>query len=166
MLTLTAIRAIPWRWIGLGLALLAIVTTIALHFRNDGKTRDALKSALEWQGTVIEATRVASGNPKVRADTTPGQIVAMGQSIHDLKASVALQNEAIDDLARREVAAKAEAKRLTEIARKAEAQRASALRRLSDLSLTPGTRGDCLTLLAEAETALDLAYGALKERGT
>lgn len=161
MLTLTAIRSLPWRWIGLALALLAIVTTVTLHFRNDNKTRDALKSALEWQGTVIEATKVASGNPKVRANTTVGQIVAMGQSIHDLKASVETQNAAIDDLARREVAAKAEAARLTEIARKAEAQRASALRRLSDMSLTPGTRDDCLQLLSEAEEALDLAYGAL-----
>ncbi len=74
------------------------------------------------------------------------------------------QNEAIDDLARREVAAKAEAKRLTEIARKAEAQRASAMRRLSDMSLTPGTRQDCVQLVREAEEALDIAYRALKER--
>ena len=165
MLTLTAIRSLPWRWIGLALALLAIVTTVTLHFRNDNKTRDALKSALEWRGTVIEATKVASGNAGLRADTTPGQIVAMGQSIHDLKASVALQNEAIDELARREVAAKAEAARLTEIARRAEAQRASALRRLSDMSLTPGTRSDCVQLVREAEDALNIAYAALKERG-
>ena len=155
-----------WKWIAAPLAVLALVSTVILHFRSDGRTRDKLAKLQDEAQTVVLATQAASGNDGVRWDTTAGQIIAIGESNRALKASVAIQNEAIDDMARREVAAKAEAKRLTEIARKAEAQRSSALRRLSDLSLTPGTRGDCLTLLAEAETALDLAYGALKERGT
>lgn len=153
-----------WKWIAAALAVLAVVTSVALHFRADRKVRDALAKLQDEAETVVMATQAASGNDGVRWDTTPGQIVALGESNRRLKESITVQNEAIDDLARREVAAKAEAKRLTEIAKKAEAQRASALRRLSDLSLAPGTRQDCLTLLAEAEEALDLAHGALKER--
>jgi len=153
-----------WKHIAAALAVLAVVSAVILHFRTDGRVRDKLAEAVAWQATVIDATRKASDNPKVNRATTPGQIVAMGESLRDLKESVALQNEAIDELARREVAARAEAKRLTEIARKAEAQRASALRRLSDLSLTPGTRQDCVQLVQEAEDALNIAYAALKER--
>ncbi len=153
-----------WKYIAAALAIIAVVSAVILHFRADGRVRDKLAEAIAWQATVIEATRTASGNEGVRADTTPGQIIALGESVRALKASVKVQNEAIDEMARREVAAKAEAKRLTEIARKAEAQRASALRRLSDLSLTPGTRDDCVQLVREAEEALDIAYGALRER--
>lgn len=153
-----------WKWIAAALALLAVVTSVALHFRADRKVRDALAKLQDEAETVVLATQAASGNDGVRWDTTPGQIVAMGESLRSLKQSIAVQNEAIDELARREVAAKAEAKRLTEIARKAEAQRASALRRLSDLSLTPGTRQDCVQLVQEAEDALNIAYAALKER--
>lgn len=150
-----------WKWIAAALAVVALVSTVALHFRADRKVRDALAKLQDEAQTVVLATQAASGNDAVKWDTTPGQIVAMGESLRSLKQSIAVQNEAIDDMARREVAAKAEAKRLTEIARKAEAQRASALRRLSDMSLTPGTRSDCMQLLQEAEDALDLAYGAL-----
>lgn len=153
-----------WKWIAAALVVVAVVATVALHFRADRKTRAALAALRDEVQTVVLATQAASGNDSVKWDTTPGQIIALGESVRALKASVETQNEAIDELARREVAAKAEARRLTEIARKAEAQRASALRRLSDLSLTPGTRGDCLQLLAEAEEALDLAHNALKER--
>jgi len=153
-----------WKWIAAALALLALVSSVALHFRADRKVRDALAKLQDEAETVVLATQAASGNDGVRWDTTPGQIVAMGESLRSLKQSIAVQNEAIDELARREVAAKAEAKRLTEIARKAEAQRASALRRLSDLSLTPGTRQDCVQLVQEAEDALNIAYAALKER--
>jgi hypothetical protein len=154
----------PYRWIAIGIAVLAIVSTVALHFRSDARTRDALAKLRDEAETVVLATQAASGNDSVTWQTAPGQIIAIGDSNRRLKESLAVQNEAIDDMARREVAAKAEAKRLTEIARKAEAQRASALRRLSDLSLTPGTRGDCLQLLSEAEDALDIAHRALKGR--
>lgn len=153
-----------WKWIAGALAVLALVSTVILHFRSDGRTRDKLAKLQDEAETVVLATQAASGNDGVRWGTTPGQIVAMGESLRSLKQSIAVQNEAIDELARREVAAKAEANRLTEIARRAEAQRASALRRLSDLSLTPGTRQDCVQLVREAEEALNIAYAALKER--
>ena len=151
-----------WKLIAIGIAVLVIVTTVVLHFRADNRTRDALAKLRDEAQTVVLATQAASGNDGVRWDTAPGQIIAIGDSNRRLKESLAVQNEAIDDMARREVAAKAEAKRLSEIARKAEAQRASALRRLSDLSLTPGTRGDCLQLLSEAEEALDMVHEALQ----
>ena len=164
MLTKIASALNPYKWLALGLAVLAIVSTVALHFRSDERNRAKLFKLQNEAANVVLATQHASGNGKVTWGTTPGQIIAIGESNRALKASVQIQNEAIDDMARREVAAKAEAKRLTEIARKAEAQRASALRRLSDMSLAPGTRTDCLALLKEAEDALDIAHTALLER--
>ena len=153
-----------WKWIAAGLAVLAIVTTVALHFRADGKVRDALAKLQDEAATVVLATQAASGNDTVKWDTVPGQIVALGDSNRRLKESVAVQNQAIDDMAAEAVRLKAKASEMQAIANKAKAQRESALRRLSDLSLTPGTRNDCLQLLAEANNAIDLAYSALKER--
>ncbi len=160
MLTWTAIRALPWRWIAAGLAVLALVTSVALHFRSDAKTRAALATLRDEAQTVVLATQAASGNDRIDWQTTPGQIIALGESNRALKASVELQNEAIDDLARKAVQAKARAAELQRIADKAQAQRQSALRRLSDMALEPGTRDDCLTLLREAEAALDLVREA------
>lgn len=157
MLTWTAI---PWRWIIAGLAVLALVATIAIHFRNDGRVRDERDALKATARDVVLATQAASGNDKVTWETATGQIVALGESNRALKTSVELQNEAIDDLARKAVQAKARAAELQRIADKAQAQRASALRRLSDMALEPGTRDDCLTLLREAEEALDLVKEA------
>ena len=153
-----------WKLIAIGIAVLAVVSAIALHIRADNRLSNELSNLRDEAATVLLATQAASGNDKVTWATTPGQIVALGESNRRLKESLALQNEAIDDMARREVAAKAEAKRLTEIARKAEAQRAGALRRLSDMAITPGTRDDLMQLLGEANTALDLAHSALTGR--
>lgn len=151
-----------WKYIAAGLAVLALVSTIVLHFRSDAKTRDKLALAQVWQTQVIDATKQASGNEGLRADTTPGQIIALGESVRNLKDGIAQQNRAIDEMAREAVRMKARQRELQAIADKAVAQRQSALRRLSDLSLQPGTRDDCMTLLAEAEEALDLVHGALR----
>lgn len=162
MLTWAAIRALPWKWIGLAVLVLGLVLAVVLHFRTDTRTRATLAALTEQAGNVVLATRNASGNDDVTWKTTPGQIVALGESVRSLKSAVQTQNRAIDQLAAEAVAAKAKAAELKVIADKAQAQRASALRRLSDLSLTPGTRDDCMVLLAEAEQALDITYQALR----
>lgn len=116
-----------------------------------------------WQSeaqTVVIKLREASGNDKVEWSTAAGQITALGESNRALSQSIAIQNERIDDLARNAVALRARAVELKAIADRAEAQKASALRRLSALSVTPGTRADCLVLIREADEALNLVREA------
>lgn len=150
----------PWKLIGIALAVLAVVSAVGLHFRNDARTRDKLATLRDEAEDVVLATQAASGNDKVTWELVPGQVVALGESNRRLKDSIKAQNLAIDELARREVALKARAKELKIIADKAEAQRRSALKWLSDMTLEPGAKNDCMLLLAEAERALDIVKEA------
>ena len=142
------------------LAAIGLIWSIAAHFGDDRDTRDALAIVKRQAAHVLVATRSASDNPKLGWKETPGQIVALGESNRALKGAISLQNKAIDELAREAVRLRARAAELKRIADKAEAQRTGALRRLADLTITPGTRGDCMKLLSEAETALDLVKEA------
>lgn len=151
---------LPWKLIGIALAALALVSAVALHFRGDARTRAERDGLLVWQSDVVDATREAADNPKLTPDGTAGQIIALGMSNDLLKASIDAQNQRIDELAADAVRLKARAADLKKIADKAEAQRQSALRRLSDMALEPGTRDDCMMLLREAETALDIVKEA------
>lgn len=161
MLTWTAIRALPWRWIGLAVCLLGITLSVTMHFRNDAKVRAELSDLKDSAQTVVMAVQAASGNDDVTWETAPGQIVALGDSNRRLKDSIAVQNASIDEMAREAIRLRKHASEMQAIAAKARAQRASALARLSDMQASPGTRADCLQLLAEAEAALDLAQEAL-----
>lgn len=141
-----------WKLFGIGLLLAALVAvTIS---RNHWKT--VAETWADEAQTVVISLREASGNDKVEWSTAAGQIVAMGESARAKDAAIAIQNERIDDMARRAVAARAKAEELRQIAAKAEAQKASALRRLSDMAAKPGTRADCMTLIREADEALNL----------
>ena len=77
-----------------------------------------------------------------------------------LRAELDNQSQAIDDMAREAVRLRKKADEMKVIAAKAQAQRQAALRQLSDMSITPGTRDDCLALLKEANEALDIAREA------
>lgn len=110
--------------------------------------------------TVLLAVREASDNPDLEWKNAAGQVVALGESNSRLKGAIAEQNAAIDEMAREAVRLRARATELKRIADKAQAQRRSALQRLNDLSITPGTRTDCMTLLSEAEQALDIVRQA------
>lgn len=158
----TWIATLSWKWIACGIAVVALVATVAIHFRTDAKTRAALAALRDEAQIVVLATQAASGNDRIDWQTAPGQIIALGESNRALKASITEQNAAIDELARRAVAAKARAAELQEIADRAQAQRQSALRKLSNLTITPGTRTDCMQLLQEAEAALDITYQAAR----
>lgn len=158
MIALSALR--HWRWIGVGLIIAALA---AYGLRNDGlraKYKGGLDLLAKEAHSVVLAAREASDNPKVEWSTAAGQIRALGDSNRALKGQIEVQNRAIDEQAREAVRLRAQAAELRKIADKAEAQRKSALKRLSDMSLTPGTRSDCLTLLREAEDALDLVREA------
>lgn len=128
------------------------------HLREGWKTR--YETLDEEAGIVLEATKFASGNDKLEWQGAPGQIMVLGKNYRDAKAAIAEQNRAIDDMAREAVRLRKKAEELQAIANRAEAQRRAALRRLSDMTITPGTREDCMTLLREAEEALDLVREA------
>ena len=149
-----------YAYIAAGLLLLAIVAGVVLHFKADARTRDKLATLEAQAKDVLVATREASSNPKLSWEGVAGQVTALGESNRTLRVSIGTQNDRIDQLAREAVAARAKAAELKKIADRAEAQRASALKRLSDMGATPGTRDDCLTLLREAEEALDLVREA------
>ncbi len=142
-----------------GLAvILALIA--ALCWWQWGRLADKYDALAGQAGAVVAALRIASGNPGLKMADAAGQAIALGESVRALKVSIAQQNESIDAMAREAVRRRAEAARLREIADKAQAQRQSALKKLSDLSITPGTRSDCMTLLREAEDALDTVYEA------
>jgi hypothetical protein len=147
-------------YIGTGLVIAAL-WFMAFYFKTD---RDHWKDIAGARGTlldkIVQAVETASGNDKVTWENAPGQIVALGESNKRLKLSIETQNQRIDEMAAEAVRLKARASELKKIADKAEAQRQSALKRLSDMSIAPGTRSDCMTLLREAEEALDLVRGA------
>lgn len=144
-----------------GAAVLGLVAIgIFIHLRGDAHLQDKYEALTGQAGAVLAATRIAADNPELQWQGTAGQVIALGNARREALARIAVQNRAIDEMAREAVAAQARAAELQEIARKAEAQRQSALRRLSDMAITPGTRADCLTLLEEAEEALDLVREA------
>lgn len=147
------------RYVLPALAIVGLLWAVVAHFDNDSDTRDALAKIRSEAATVTMAVEHATGEQAEWA-TAPGQIIALGEANRALKTSVAEQNRAIDDMAREAVRLKARAKELKAIADKAQAQRKSALTRLSDLTITPGTRSDCITLLREAEEALNLVRSA------
>lgn len=153
---------IPWRfaaYIGGALTLVAIVIAVKVHFGNDRDIRDQLAAYKDGADKVVLALEHATGE-EAFWDTAPGQIIALGESNRDLKASIVATNARIDEMAREAVRLKAKAAELKAIADKAQAQRQSALRKLSDMTITPGTRSDCFQLLREAEEALDLVREA------
>lgn len=145
--------------IGGGIVAFAIILAIWLHFRHDGKVAKELAGYKEGAEQVVFSLEHATGH-KQAWETAPGQIVALGEGIRQRDDAIRANNEKIDDLARKAIAAKAKAVELKKIADKAQAQRNAALKRLSDLAVTPGTREDCLTLLKEADDALDMVRKA------
>lgn len=128
------------------------------HLRDGWKTR--YETLTDEAGAVLAATRIAAENDDLQWDGTAGQVLALGEANRSMKAAIADQNRAIDDMAREAVRLRKRAEELQAIANRAEAQRREALRRLSDMTITPGTRADCLVLLREAEEALDLVREA------
>lgn len=149
----TAIYAVT----GIAFALLLAWALRLDHLRGEWKAK--FEALTEQAGEVVLALEHATEQEQ-KWETAPGQIVALGESNRSFKVSMAESNLRIDELAREAVRLQARSAELKRIADKAEAQRQSALRRLSDMAATPGTRSDCMTLLREADTALDLVREA------
>lgn len=125
-----------------------------------GRLEEKYDALAGQAGAVLASLRIAADNPKLTMKDAPGQAIALGESVRALHFRIEQQNAGIDQMAREAVRARAEARELRAIADKAQAQRQSALRKLSDLSITPGARDDCMQLLRESEEALDIAREA------
>jgi methyl-accepting chemotaxis protein len=81
--------------IGIGLGALAIIALLAMV--NGWRVeRNHLR---DWQAGVVQATREASGNPKLGKDQVSAQIGQLGKSVANLKAAIANQNAAVNELA-------------------------------------------------------------------
>lgn len=146
--------------IGAALAVAATIAAVLLHFKEDAKLREDYATLSAQADNVLKATRTAANNPELEWAQTAGQIVALGESNNKLRVSLELQNERIDEMAAEAIRLRAQANELREIAEKAKVQRAAALKELSDLAASPGTRANCMALLEEAERALDIVREA------
>lgn len=154
--------AFPRLYIALGGALL-LAAAVAWFVRIDhlrGEWKAKYETLVGEAGTVLAATRIAADNPDLGWDTTAGQIIALGEDRRMLLSAIEEQNATVDAMAREAVRLRAHAAELQRIADRAQAQRRAALRQLSDMETTPGSREDCMTLLREAEQALDIVYEA------
>lgn len=142
---------------------IVLVALLCWAFRLDhlrAGWKDKFDVLTEEAAVVLVATRSASDNPDLKWGQAAGQIVAIGESNRALKDAITNQNARVDELAAEAVRLKAQAVELQRIADRARAQRKAALERLEDMSITPGTRSDCMTLIKEAEAALDLVREA------
>lgn len=147
---------------GLGLLLVLGVAAalVGAHLRADARLRTAHADLTAEAAVVLVALRDAADNPQLSWVQAPGQIVALGEGRRSMLDAIDAQNARINDLAAEAVRLRARAEDLRLIAAAAQEQRRSALARLSDMAITPGTRDDCMALLAEAEQALDLVREA------
>jgi hypothetical protein len=125
------------------------------HLRGQWKAK--YEHVIHQAATVVIALQQASGNEAVDWQTAPGQIIALGETVAQLNTTIADQNAGIEAQRQEGERLKALAAEETRLAEKWKAQRDSALRRLSDMAISPGTRSDCLVLLKEADEALSIA---------
>lgn len=149
-----------WRLIGFALITAALLGYALYNRAGWDRTQAKLDALARQAATVLVALRSASDNPKADWETAPGQIIALGESNRRLKGEIDATNQTIDQMAADAVRLRAKSAELRAIADKAEAQRRAAYARLSDMAATPGTRNDCMTLLREAEDALNIVRGA------
>lgn len=145
---------------GVAALLIAAGIGIKVHLSADQRTEAQLETLTDQAAIVVLAVREAADDPEATWETVPGQVTALGENNRRLKDGITLQNARVDEMAREAVRLKAEAAELQAIADRARAQRKAALDRLGDMAATPGTREDCMTLLQEAEAALDLVREA------
>lgn len=152
------LSTLPWKLIGAAIGVVALIALVWSHFASDARTRRDLATLTEQAGSVLFATQQAADNPDLTWTDTAGQIVALGESNRALKGEIAANNQTIADMAREAVRLRATANERMRIAEKAEAQRKAAIRKLSDMTITPGERDDCMSLLRDAEDAADTVW--------
>lgn len=84
----------------------------ALLVRDLKAAKEVIFNLEGWQGDMVTAIRLASGNPSVNVKSAQGQVQALGQALADAKQALKTSNEAVDRLA--EATAKAQAAALRE----------------------------------------------------
>lgn len=97
------------------LILSGILALLLFNANTDlSRAKEVIRSLEGWQGQMVTAIGLASGNPEVSKDTAETQVQAMGQNLIALHNALQMSNDAVDrlaeDKARAEAAAKREAK--------------------------------------------------------
>lgn len=84
-----------------GAAIFSGVQTLRLsHAKSElNGTKEVIQRLEGWQGGVVQAIRLASGNPQVTNETAQAQVQAMGTSLVDLHNALKTSNDAVDRLA-------------------------------------------------------------------
>lgn len=77
-----------WKWIAAGLAVLALVATIAMHFRNDGRVRDERDAYRERLSTI-----------RIEFKDRGGINVKPGKEVEGVKLVIRQRDEALADKA-------------------------------------------------------------------
>lgn len=108
---------------------------------------------------VLFALRTARTIPRPIGTKATGQIITVGKANRRLNGAIDASNMRIDEMTAEAVRLRARWAELRAIADKAEALRRAAYARLSDMAASPDTRSDCLTLLREADDALNIVRG-------
>lgn len=146
-----ALRILGSRW--LHYALLSLAAWGAWQRADHWKAKyDALHKEA---GLIVAAIEQATGYRPAWKEA-PGAIVAMGQTVRSQRVEIEATNQRLDDMAREAIQRRANAVRKREIADKARASRRAAHAKLATMAATSSETQDCMSLLGEAETALNL----------
>jgi sensor histidine kinase YesM len=94
-------KGMIWKYVSIGMlvVVLGCAVTVGVLKHRLGKANQLVDTLATWQGEVVQAVRVASGNNKVTGATTKAQIQAMGNSITVLINDVDRQNREVQRLA-------------------------------------------------------------------
>lgn len=84
-----------------GSLILSGVLAIALGIAVNGwqSAKEVIRDLEGWQGGMVQATRLASGNSEVTKDTAQAQVQALGTNLITLHNALKLSNDAVDKLA-------------------------------------------------------------------
>lgn len=143
----------------LGALIFAGVQTVRLRFANSelSNREEVIQRLTDWQGSIVQAIGLASGNPQTNATTAQAQVQAMGNSLVTLHNALKISNDAVDRLAE-------ETRRAREAAAREASARAAAIRRADELARQLRDRAQAPVspdqMEAEVRRAQDAAYEA------
>jgi hypothetical protein len=104
------------------------VQTVRLSLANSalGSAKEVILRLTDWQAGMVHTVQLASGSPRVTADTAQAQVQAMGNSLQTLHGALKESNDAVDRLAE-------ETRRAREVAAREAKARAAAIRTAEQL---------------------------------
>ena len=144
--------------IGTALALLGCFAWGKVGWSRADTWHERYEVSVGVNGRLLNATRIATGQPKLKLPEADDAIRQLGASRDAWKETVDLQNVRIDELGIETARLKALNGELLARAKEAIAKRDRAISRLRNDALDPGERSNCAAQIIEAEQALDEVY--------